>query len=162
MGAADMPIDLPVMDRSFGRRGRLCRRGRCKCERRNDRENPNHPAPAHCPDLQTLALHKGQMQTPALQFHCYSAAVSDLCRPFRLRERNHGKRGAGWRLALNTGRQEQICRDMPSSLSNFRFSEMSGHIAVDDRLARPCESSCRAAVLLRSCDDCLGQGERHV
>jgi len=28
------------------------------------------------------------------------------------------------------GRQEQICRDMPSSLSNFRFSEMSDHIAV--------------------------------
>ena len=30
----------------------------------------------------------------------------------------------------SSGGQEQLCRDMRSSQSNFRFSETSGHIAV--------------------------------
>lgn len=36
--------DLPMMDSPFWRRGRPCDRVRCKCERRDDRENPYLPA----------------------------------------------------------------------------------------------------------------------
>ena len=50
---------------------------RDKARAKKDRENTNLPAPAHCPDLQTLPFHKEQMKTPALQFHCHGAAVND-------------------------------------------------------------------------------------
>ena len=45
------------------------------------------------------------MQTPALQFYGHGAAVNDLCRPFRLRHRNHGGRGAGLEFVRNKGWQ---------------------------------------------------------
>src|ERR1700730_2107430 len=50
--------NVPMIDSPFGRRGRLRGRGRCTCKGRDDRENPCLPAPAHCTDLQTLALHE--------------------------------------------------------------------------------------------------------
>jgi hypothetical protein len=50
---------------------------RDKASARQDRENPNLPAPAaHWPDFQTLPLHKGQMKT--LQYHGHSAAPTLL------------------------------------------------------------------------------------
>jgi hypothetical protein len=49
---------VPMIDSPFGRGMRLRGRARCTCEGRDDRENPCLPAPAHCADLQTLALHE--------------------------------------------------------------------------------------------------------
>src|ERR1700730_18445954 len=56
--AVKRAVDLPMIDSPFGRRMRLRGRGRSTCEGRDDRENLCLPAPAHCPDLQILALHE--------------------------------------------------------------------------------------------------------
>jgi len=131
---------------------------RCKCERRNDRENPNHPARriALISKLWRFINDKCRRQP------CSSIVIVPQLMTYA------DPSGSGSKITASEGWTEVRAQCGPagtnlprhaSSLSNFRFSEMSGHIAVDDRLARPGKSSCRAAALLHSCDDCWA-GER--